>query len=43
MVKGLVGKPKGILQVLLERVFMDTSNYICTYYKLRVQEDNYYS
>ena len=36
-----MGKPKGILQVLWERVFMDTSKDVCTYFALHRQEDNY--
>ena len=31
---------KGLLHVLWQRVFVDTSKDVCTYYKLRVQEDN---
>ena len=36
-----MGKPKGPLQVLWGRVFVDTSKDVCTYYTLRGREDNY--
>ena len=36
-----MGKPKGLLQVLWEQVFMETSKEVCTYYTLHVWEDNY--
>ena len=36
-----MGKPKGLLQVVWERVFMDTAKYVCTYYILRESEHNY--
>ena len=39
--KGYMVKLKVLLQVFWERVFMDTYNNICTYYKLHGQEDNY--
>ena len=32
--------PKGLMQVLWELKFMDTSKDICSYYTLRGQEDN---
>ena len=37
MVKGWMGKPKGILQVLQERIFIDTSKDVCTNNTLIVQ------
>ena len=36
-----MGNPKGLLQVLWERLFMDTSKYVCNYYRLCGREDNY--
>ena len=36
-----MGKPKGIMQVLREHIFMDTSKDVCTYYTLRGREGNY--
>ena len=36
-----MGTPKGLLQVLWEHRFMDTSKDVCTYYTLRGREDNY--
>ena len=42
-VKVWMGKPKWILQVLWERIFMDTSKDVCTYYTIRGQEDNYFN
>ena len=33
--------PKVLMQVLWQRVFMDTSKDVCTYYTLRVWEDDY--
>ena len=39
--KGLMGNPKGILQVLWERGFMDMSKDVFTYYKLCIREDKY--
>ena len=35
-----MGNPKGIKQVLWQRVFMDTSKDVCTYYTLRGLGDN---
>ena len=35
------GNTKVILQVLWERVFMDTFKDVCTYYTLQGREDNY--
>ena len=35
-VKIWMGNPKGLLQVLQERIFMDASKDVCTYYTLRV-------
>ena len=35
------GKTKGLLQVLWERGFMDTSKDVCTYYTPRGQEGDY--
>ena len=40
-VKGWISKPKGVMQVLWKCVFLDTSNYVCTYYTLRGQQDDY--
>ena len=34
-VKGWMGKPKGLLQVLWEHVFVDISKDVCTYHTLR--------
>ena len=36
-----MGNTKGLLWVLWDRVFMDTSKYVCTYNTLRGQEDTY--
>ena len=36
-----MGNPKGILQVLWERGFMDMSKDVFTYYKLCIREDKY--
>ena len=36
-----MGKPKGILQVLWEHIFMETSTDVCTYYTKLGQENNY--
>ena len=36
-----MGNPKGILQVVWERMFMDTSKDVCTYYTLHFREDNH--
>ena len=36
-VKVYMGTPKGILQMLWERMIMDTYKYVCTYYTLRVR------
>ena len=33
-------KPKGLLQVLLEHAFLDTSKDVCNYYTLCGWEDN---
>ena len=33
--------PKGLMQVLWELKFMDTSKDICNYYKIRRKQDNY--
>ena len=38
-----MGKPKGLLQVLWELRFMDTSKDVCTYYTLRRREENYFN
>ena len=40
-VKVWMGKPKGILQVLWEHIFMETSTDVCTYYTKLGQENNY--
>ena len=40
-VKVWMGNPKVLLQVLLERVFINTSKYVCNYYTLRGREGNY--
>ena len=36
-----MGKPKRLIQILWESVFMDKSKDVCTYYTLHVWEDNY--
>ena len=36
-----MGKPKGLLQVLWERVFIETSKVVCTYYTLIGREYDY--
>ena len=41
IVKVCMSKPNGLLKVLWECGFMDTSKDICTYYTLRGREDNY--
>ena len=38
--KGWMDNEKGLLNILWERGFMDTSRDVCTYYTLRGQEDN---
>ena len=35
-----MGHPKGILQVLWERLFLDTSKDVCTYYILRGRKED---
>ena len=40
-VKGWMGKPKGLFQVLWERGFIDTSKNVRTYYSLKGREDQY--
>ena len=36
-----MGTPKGLLQVLWERRFMDTSKDVCTYYTVSRRQNNY--
>ena len=40
-IKVQMGNQNEHLQVLWERLFMETPKEICTYYKLRLREDNY--
>ena len=40
MVKVSMGNPKGIMKVLWEHVFVETSKDVCTYYKLCGGYDN---